>query len=425
MFGRRGCSRRGAMLELLLSSLASVVCGGAMASRFMKRRLVDHPQEWFFSALAYGRRDLAVKGDPDINWNESHPSFGTPLHAIGGKGIQFEVEGHPTFDWSPESKACIKDLLALFEFALERGADPTAICPQACPVCIRFRVLTAGGASLYDLKESIAGKSAISLWLSFSQQANEVDNSRQEQLPLASSFFDSILSLLLQEVPKYRGVYSKKQPCRLAAAPAMVEVPEATTGLWRRVMEREETCDVLFRCEGGDVHVHSWVVASSSQVLAAMLRWPRGDGAPSPTLTLGDRREVVAAWRELAYTGLPPAAEMSLELLLSVLDLSHRWQDHLLDCGLLTAALAKRVVDAESCRLVLQAAIAKQLPDLRGDCLAFARRCKELRREWERGDFQEEEELSKQLGSLFGVTCRPGGGGGAHAGVGARRQWDW
>merc|ERR1719409_1589473 len=133
-------------------------------------------------------------------------------------------------------------------------------------------------------------------------------------------------------------------------------------------------------------------MAGASQVFAAMLRWPSSSATsneasepqlcqPPRRVELEDRREAVEAWKLLVYTGLPPQEGLSTELLLEVLDISHRWQDHLLECGLLTAALAKRVVDGESCVHVLEAALARDLSDLRSECLAFARRSREVRRD--------------------------------------------
>merc|ERR1712232_709926 len=87
---------------------------------------------------------------------------------------------------------------------------------------------------------------------------------------------------------------------------------------------------------------------------------------------LEDQCEAVEAWKLLVYTGLPPQEGLSTTLLLEVLDLSHRWQDHLLECGLLPAALAKRVTDAESCKIILEAALTRDLTELRAECLAFA-----------------------------------------------------
>lgn len=409
------------MMDILAGS-AVCFSGGLLIFLQSKRsRKEEHPQEWLFTALACGRRDLVVKGDPDIYWNEPHPHFGTPLHAIGGMGIQLQVDGWPYYDFNEESNACIKDLLALFEFAIKRGADPAVICPCSCSGCIRFTV-RGGGKILYDLKEPVGGRSVISVWLALSQRAKDLDNHHPDQLPLASSFFDGILSLLLHIIPKHEGCVPKCQGS--LGHPAMAEVPEATAGMWQKMMQNEEACDVVLRCPDGEVRVHSAVVSSASKVLSAMLCWPRevvveaeGHAWEPRHVQLEDRREVVVAWRELVYTGLPPAEGLTTALLLDVLDLSHRWQDHLLECGLLTSALAKRIVDGESCGLVLQAALAKDLPDLRSECLTFARRSREVRRDWERGLFSSE--VSKQLGSVLGVARR---GGSVRAA--STRRWD-
>jgi len=386
-----------------------------VARHFRSWRREEHPNEWIFTALAYGRGDLVAKGDPDMNWNEPHPQHGTPLHAIGGKGIELEVAGYPHYSWTNESSCCITDLLALFEFALKRGADPSIICPNGCSGVVRFRVVTGDTPSpLYDLRQPVAGRSSISLWLAFSQQAKELDDQRPNQLPLASSFFDGILALLLRDIPKHKGIVQKRQGRR--GSPAMVELPEATASMWQKMMMNEESCDVILQCVGGDVRVHSAIVASSSKVLSAMLQWPRDESREPWQVPLEDSKEAVEAWRLLVYTGLPPADGFTTDLLLEVLDLSHRWQDHLLECGLLTTALAKHVVDADSCGRVLEAALTKDLPELRSECLAFARRSRELRRDWEQGHFSGE--TAKHLGNVLGAsrkgTERPAG----------LRRWD-
>jgi len=360
-----------------------------------------HPQEWLFAALAYGRRDLVEKGDPDIHWNEMHRHFGSPLHAIGAGGISLELTGWPRYEWSEESNAIIKDLLALFEFALRRGADPALACPRQCAGSVRF-VARCEGEVIYDLKEIVGGRSAISLWLAFSQRARELDNASPYQLPLASSFFDAILSLLLRVLPKH-GTARAQRP-ELATA----EVPEATIELWRRLMEQEETTDLVLRCPDGDVRMHTVVAMSASRVLSAMLRWPspepeqRSNDPHRMVVVLEDRQEVVEAWRLLVYTGLPPPAGVSTELLLDVLALSHRWQDHLLEKGLLTAALARRVVDRDSCGVVLDAALVRNIPELRSACLAFARESREVQQLWESGGFSVE--ASRQLDAALAET---------------------
>jgi len=413
------------MLDALLCSvLWSAVGGGVMWVWHLRKpcKKEEHPHEWLFMALAYGRKDLVRKGDPDMDWNEPHPEFGTPLHAIGGNGIRLEVEGWPDYDWTPESNACIKDLLALFEFAMKRGADPAVICPRETTGRVSFVVrANAGGVDgtrvLYDLREPVGGRSAISLWMALSHSARELDNRSPEQLPLASNFFDGILSLLLNVIPKHKGFAPK---CRgRTCSPCMAEVPEATARMWQRVMHGEEQCDVVLQCSDGDVHVHSAVLAGASKVLSAMLRWPREDddgmrqplAAPSREgwrVPLQDRKESVEVWRVLIYTGLPPAEGLTTALLLDVLDLSHRWQDHLLQCGLLTAALARRIVDGcdgESFRDVLEAALTKELPELKGECLAFARRSREVRGDWERGLFSGTA-AEAQLAAVYEVTGR-------------------
>lgn len=373
----------------------------------------EHPQEWLFTALAYGRRDVVVKGDPDLNWNDAHPHYGTPLHAIGAGGNLLEVEGWPDYEWTEASNAYIKDLQSLFEFAMGRGADPAALCPCHCPGAVAFTISEAGtGKMIYQFNEPVGGRSAISLWLAFSQRAREWESNHPNQLPLASSFFDGIISLLLHVIPKYRGSVTKKRGLRhggepALALPAMEEVPEATTTLWAQVMSegaRDEGLgpgDVVFQCRGGDVRVHSCVASCASRVLSAMLQWPRKEDEVSPpwVVPLDDRREAVEAWRVLIYTGLPPQEGMSTDMLLDVLDLSHRWQDHLLKCGILVAALVKRIVDSRTCGLILDTALSKDLPELRGECLAFARQSKEVRRDWELGNFSEE--ASRQLGAIF------------------------
>jgi hypothetical protein len=229
----------------------------------------------------------------------------------------------------------------------------------------------------------------------------------------------------------------------------MEEVPEANEGMLQAVMSNDIKCDVVLRCPDGDVGVHSAVLATASRVLAAMMLWPtEGDaslltpdapptsnqfcmqaeahdvqvsqlGRPRIGLTprmlpLQDRRAVVEAWRELVYTGLPPFAEedrLTTDLLLDILDLSHRWQDLLFQSGLLTAALARRVRDdsgSEACGKILEAAIARELPALRSECLAVARRSSEVRRDWEQGLFTGE--VKRQLDSLFGLSALSGMG---------------
>lgn len=412
----------------VLASAGGCFAGAATLITCFARsgRTEEHPHEWLYMALAYGRKDLVVKGDPDINWNDAHPHFGPPLLAIGGKGIQLEVESafqeaDPYYGFSPESKEFIKDLQALFEVALKRGADPSLRCPLSCGGCVHFTV-RGGGSVIYDMKEAVAGRSALSLWSAFSQRAKELDSSKSEQLPLASSFFDGILSLLLHVIPKHRGIVPKRQPRQESLC--MTEVPEATTGLWQKVMQ-DESCDVVLQCTDGEVLVHSAVIGSSSEVLAAMLRWPSSSVTSDEAqlcrtrrrVELQDRSEAIEAWKLLVYTGLPPHEGLSTTLLVEVLDISHRWQDHLLECGLLTAALAKRVVDGESCACVLEAALFRDLQDLRSECLAFARRSREMRRDWERGRFSGD--VAEHLSSIFGVTRR-----GASNKMVPVRRWD-
>eukprot|EP00928_Gymnodinium_smaydae_P072166 TRINITY_DN55582_c0_g1_i1.p1 TRINITY_DN55582_c0_g1~~TRINITY_DN55582_c0_g1_i1.p1 ORF type:complete len:264 (+),score=48.10 TRINITY_DN55582_c0_g1_i1:95-793(+) len=185
----------------------------------------------------------------------------------------------------------------------------------------------------------------------------------------------------------------------------MVSVPEAAVELWQSVMLGEDTCDTTLRCVDGDLAAHACVLASSSRVLAAMLRWPH-EREPQPSrliLPLQERQEVVEIWRCLVYTGLQPAGALSTELLLEVAELSHRWQDHLLLSGLLASALARRVVDAESCGLVLEVALARDLPELRNECLAFARRSWEVRQDWERQRFIAD--VQRQLDGVFSVAA--------------------
>ena len=345
--------------------------------------------------LVYERIPRIFKG---FRASEVHPHYGTPLHAIGAGGIHLEVDGGPYYGWTADSTAAVKDVLALFEFAMKRGADPRSPCPASCAGCVRF-VVRCGKSVLYDLKEPVGGRSTLSLWLALSQQARKLDGDKPEQLPLASAFFDSILALLLHVLPKHSGRVCRRES--RAGAPAMTEVPQAAPGLWRRVMEEEGPCDVVLACEGGEVRVHSTVVAHASKVLAAMLRWPRQGPEDSWRVPLPDRREAVEVWRVLVYTGLPPVEGVAMDLLLEVLDLSHRWQDHLFECGIVAAALARRVVDGQSCAKILEAAVAKDLPELRDECLAFARRSQEMRRAWEGGQFAGE--VDRRLATVLEV----------------------
>mmetsp|Transcript_143372 Transcript_143372/g.458259 ORF Transcript_143372/g.458259 Transcript_143372/m.458259 type:complete len:439 (-) Transcript_143372:424-1740(-) len=378
-------------MEAVAATAVAAAAGLAWLKWSRLLKVEEPPHEWMFTALAHSRKDIVLKGDPDMSWNEVHPRFGTPLHSIGAAGICLKVEGHPTYDWTLESAACIKDLFSLFEFALQRGADPNVVCPRTCTGSIKFVV-----KDIYDLQEPVAGRSPISLWLALSQRAQAIDGERPLQLPLASSLFDGVLALLLHRVPKHRGL-----PRRLGGpgAPAMVDVPEATTGLWQRIMCSEDSADVVLACPDGEVLVHSAVVASASKVLSAMLRWPRQEQASGELVRvpLQDSHQAVEAWRVMIYTGLPPQEGLSTQLLLEVFEISHRWQDHLLDCGLLAAALARRVVDAETCKQVLEMALTRDLPELRAECLAFARRSREVRRAWEEGFFEGEATRHLQL----------------------------
>merc|ERR1712217_123331 len=244
-----------------------------------------------------------------------------------------------------------------------------------------------------------------------------IDSGKPDQLPLASSFFDGILSLLLHVIPKHQGCASPHM-----SMTAMVEIPEATASLWQRVMRSTDTCDVVFQCPDEEVKAHSFLVAGTSKVVSAMLQWPVNPsdrmehGGDLRYVKLDVPAEVVQTWKELVYTGLPPTDGLNTELLLDVLDLSHRWQDHLFESGLLTTVLAKRITDSDSFCQILEAALAKDLSELRGECFAFARRSKEVRRDWERGLFSDE--ISKQLGSIFAITRR------GTSGRATTRRWD-
>mmetsp|Transcript_49118 Transcript_49118/g.105683 ORF Transcript_49118/g.105683 Transcript_49118/m.105683 type:complete len:437 (+) Transcript_49118:73-1383(+) len=362
-----------------------------------REKVEEHPHEWLFSALAHIRKDIVEKGDPDMNWNEIHPKFGTPLHAIGSHNIDLEVEGWPYYDWSRQASATIKDLLALFKFALRRGADPNLICPRTCTGAIRLCV-----GELYTVSEPIAGRSPISVWLALSQKLQDKAPENECQLPLGASLCDSILSLLLNNVPKHRGLPPRKNSMH----PAMVSLPESTTSMWQRIMNTEESADVTLRCPDGEAFLHSIVVTNASRVLAAMVRWPRQDDAsssaerrPQLVVEVEEPKQVVEAWKLMVYTGLPPQEQLQLKTLLQVLQLSHRWQDHLWNSGLLVAAVKRRLQDSESCLEILESALATDIPSLRDECLAYARRSRDVQRSWQRGDLSEP--VARELDRVF------------------------
>jgi len=322
-------------------------------------------QHWIWEALAMGEaRALQGADTSSFQWRDMHQDFGSPLHAIlfgkisnaTGNDASDSVD-HVRFGSLISSDSQRRrSRLSLLRMAMESGADPDIPAPPSCD-CELFWHFEKHGQLQKTKFISFTGKSALQCLLAAKRVITELDV-RDWMCELEA--IDEAVDILSKSGPPTN---------KIAVSEGVVET-------WEAVLNDTASTDVVLRAEGSgnaEVKAHSVVLCGASPVLKAMLS--------TTSMREGDRRvieikdssiQAVGLLLVLIYTGTTGAGEEEpqVPVMLSALDLAHRWQV-LHVASMLASAVASRL-DPDNFEAAMDAALRLQLPQLLSAGRAFA-----------------------------------------------------
>ncbi|CAL1165692.1 unnamed protein product [Cladocopium goreaui] len=312
--------------------------------------MVSH--QWLWEALRNGKDDVVISRlvPPDWDWNQVHPSLGTPLMAIVPDGLRLSSNTSRT-----------APIWKLIRFCMAQGADPRKVAHHL----ENSRSTWGSEGTAYPKLDAVdrSGHSALSLVFSFRRACCKFEKEYAAQIANA----DQMLSVFAEFVPEEDPV---------------VLVPEGTVEMWEQLLADESCADVELEVSGvcadstsgtsgtsGTLRAHGAVLRSASPVLNALLSAPMKEGRSGHIRVEGVTLEAARLFLRLMYTGNSPDTP-SMVVLLGALDLAHRWQvPHIV-------AMAENelvaMVSPETLGELCEAALLKALPKLRSACRCFA-----------------------------------------------------
>eukprot|EP00811_Abedinium_folium_P036207 NODE_8938_length_1458_cov_6.129226.p1 GENE.NODE_8938_length_1458_cov_6.129226~~NODE_8938_length_1458_cov_6.129226.p1 ORF type:complete len:379 (-),score=107.47 NODE_8938_length_1458_cov_6.129226:184-1320(-) len=324
-------------------------------------------QQWVWEALAMGK-ERALKGvdTSQFDWRGAHPEFGSPLHAVLFGKIRDDActesdgsagNGDGFGDLIGDDVAEKNSRLALLRLAVERGADPDLAAPASCDVQ-KFWFLEKRGQRKETKSIVFAGKSAFQCLLAAERAIKMTDVADwKEDLEAIDEAIEILSNASCQ----------RSQRSNIPVAEGVIET-------WENVFADTESADIVIHVEvdNQQVRVHSAVLRCASPVLKAMFSAGMREGARKAFEVKDCSTKALKLLLSLIYTGTTGAGdeEPSVALMLTALDLAHRWQVlHVVQ--MLALALEARI-DLPSFENVMDVALRLQLPSLLSACRLFA-----------------------------------------------------
>ncbi|CAJ1435220.1 unnamed protein product [Effrenium voratum] len=304
--------------------------------------MVSH--QWLWEALRNGKDDVVISKlvPMDWDWNQVHPSLGTPLMAIVPDGLRLS-----------SNTASAAPIWKLIRFCMAQGADPRKVAKNL----ENSRSTWGSEGTAYPRLDAVdrSGHSALSLVFAFRRACCKFEKEYASQISNA----DQMLSVFAEFVPHEEPV---------------VNVPEAVVEMWERLCADEDSADVQLEVveketEPQTLRAHGSVLLTASPVLKALLLAPMKEGRTRNIRVEGVTVESTKLFLQLMYTGVTEL-EVRASVLLGVLDLAHRWQvPHLVH---MAERSLVEMVGLETLGELCEAGVLKQLPKLRSACRCFA-----------------------------------------------------
>lgn len=336
---------------------------------------------WIWSALALGKLDLIKNAQlGQFDWNEQHVDLGTPLIAIVmGKSLPTAANEGILRDFMTSTQEEKAARLELIKLAISRGADPHVRAPSNCRINRRW---WRPPAEKEEKKPSpnveVRNSSALTTVMKC-MEAVEVMEPRPYWKP-ALDFLSCAMRLLnsfdVGEVSTQNDAFQ-----------------EAVVDTWDRVLNDQESADVILKCSAGcEVHAHSNVLRSSSKVLRAMLSSSFREGATSRIELEDVDAQAVKVLLELLYTGTTSESLIAeddkqqgqLDITIAAFSLAHQWQiQHVVQ--MLKKLLAKNLT-AHSFPSICEAALRLDLSELTATCRFFASSNPDVRQRFNAGE---------------------------------------
>ncbi|CAK8989706.1 unnamed protein product [Durusdinium trenchii] len=296
-------------------------------------------QQWLWEALRSGKDDVVISRlvPTDWDWNQVHPSLGTPLMAIVPDGLRLSSNSSRT-----------ATIWKLIRFCMAQGADPRKVAHHL----ENSRSTWGSEGTAYPKLDAVdrSGHSALSLVFAFRRACCKFEKEYAAQIANA----DQMLSVFAEFVPE-------EDP--------MVLVPEGTVEMWEQLLQDEKGDVELEVMDWGTLKAHSSVLRTASPVLRALLSTPMKEGLCGHIHVEGVSLDSAQLFLRLMYTG-SPSMRPSMGVLLGALDLAHRWQvPHIV---VMAENLLVEMVTKETLGELCDFALLKALPKLMRACRSYA-----------------------------------------------------
>lgn len=290
---------------------------------------------------------------PDFNMASLHPEDGcTLLQSIVERCVCAE---------NSEVKQC----LDLAKWLIERGADPRTKAPETCEG--EFCLDLDDGDETWSCE--FADESAIGTLLEIRTKMQS-ENTDKELTGDAS--WDRDIAAL----DKLLDIFTKTVP---AGADWFQRVDSGVVDTWDKMRHDKGRHDVVFETSTQHATAHSCVLSTASPVLAVMLTSGFQEGASKHIDIKDTPVTAVSLLLDLAYTGATSSALDDVTIVLSALDLAHRWQMQSV-VDMLERALKNMLAD-ETFSIIAEVATLKGLQALKNSCIAFARTSKKVQQD--------------------------------------------
>mmetsp|Transcript_54346 Transcript_54346/g.129500 ORF Transcript_54346/g.129500 Transcript_54346/m.129500 type:complete len:373 (+) Transcript_54346:96-1214(+) len=311
------------------------------------------------------------------DFNCHHPETGhTTLQAVIMNFLQADCLSNPMCylftdsDRAEEAETARKlerKARQLAEWLVLHGASPCLEAKEcrankALTCCVRMPHLHRYHERR-DIHVHTKGHSAVSMLvkLRFEMKQDTYNDADEWDEHVTASFADKMVQSVLSP-------HSSDFTSRLSVKTSVLE-------LWEKMRADGKSHDLTIQCVNGDATAHAHVLAASSPVVAAMLSSGMQE-ALRKTIAVDCTVQGVEFLLDLVYTGTS-SKEFAVEIGLPALDLAHCWQ--LCDVLQMLEQAAAKVLSTENFGEVAEAAVLKDLGQLKAACLRFSFEKKEVR----------------------------------------------
>eukprot|EP00747_Dinoflagellata_sp_TGD_P221979 gnl/TRDRNA2_/TRDRNA2_93738_c0_seq1.p1 gnl/TRDRNA2_/TRDRNA2_93738_c0~~gnl/TRDRNA2_/TRDRNA2_93738_c0_seq1.p1 ORF type:complete len:365 (+),score=51.29 gnl/TRDRNA2_/TRDRNA2_93738_c0_seq1:189-1283(+) len=327
-----------------------------------------------------------------MDWKLLHPKHRTPvLSTLVFPSIKWPDTANPPCFSNFQKMYSGSPFIELAKWLLHHGASPFVEAPGSCVWTDDVCIFDDKSRTLLTIE--FKGHSAVSLIVELRRQmiANQA-KLRAAGVCESLAAYEGPSFIDWEAQIKFLDEFLKlmtRQPVK-----SVVGVDESVLDIWQSIRADCSTHDVAFETAGNILTAHTHVLSMASPVLSTMLASIMQEGQQKHIKVEDSPAEGVSLFLDLVYTGTT-GDNPSPVTILAALDLAHRWTvpgvvkmlERALLSNLNTSSQPKgkgkgkqgRSLNVEQFCEIAEAAMKKDLPDVRAACVRYAAESPEVK----------------------------------------------